>query len=45
MTCHRDCFCFIMQLIISIPHITDWLEKVPAKLIMFPTSISIIIVS
>lgn len=35
---------FVMQLLISIPHITDCLEKVPAKLIMFPTSISIIII-
>lgn len=35
---------FVMQLLISIFHITDCLEKAPAKLIMFPTSISIIII-
>lgn len=37
-------FLFVMQLLINIPHITDCLEKASAKLIMFPTSISIIII-
>ncbi len=35
---------FVMQLLITFPHITHCLEKGPAKLIMFPTSISIIII-
>lgn len=35
---------FVMQLLINILHITACLEKGPAKLIMFPSSISIIII-